>query len=149
MDDLGLVALIMLFGIGFAFYLGGPSICHWTQGAAAACEGYVPGFFSLLQTLATGDLSSFINTYIITPLTAIVSVGSIGIAALAGYISGESMRAIAGISIVIAMVNVLFVPFAFLNSAIFSYQPIGLFIVGFFNLLLLLAIISFVLDKRL
>ena len=148
MEDIGLVALLLLFGVGFTFYIGGPSICAWNGGTAAECSGYVPGFIIFMNALATGNISALINTYLLIPLTGIVTVASIGIAALAGYVNGESIRVQIAIVVLIPLANLLFIPFGFLNSAIFTYQPLGLFIVGFFNLLLLLALIGFVMDKR-
>jgi len=153
MDDLGLVTMVLLLGVGFALYVGGPSICTFQGLSGEDCASFaVPGFFDFINLLATGDFSTLANTYIFTPLNGIIAVGAFGIALYTG--SSDTLRTTLALTMLMTIANIFFVPLAYFRSIGGTEIVAGtgftmsMFVVGFFNLLLILTIVSFVMERR-
>jgi hypothetical protein len=147
MDDLGMVALLLLLGVGFAFYVGGPSIC--TYNGLTDCDEYaVPGFVTILDTFGKGDFSTLFNNNIYLPILAILGLGGIAIGAV-GYFTGGDIKTYVALGVMSSIASWMLTPFTFLRSALLGESVISLFIVAFFNILLILAVLGFVMDRRL
>lgn len=133
MQDIGTVALILLFAVGFVMYVG-------SNGQ------YGIGFLELYNQVGTMDLKSIVNL-IVSALSSSISIGTMVIATLFALTNSRSAAYIAGITILIAVAQIFFLPFTFYKEVPFPNE-IMMLTRGFFNLLLLLAVIGFVSEKR-
>ena len=139
MDDLGLVAIILLFGVGFALFMGGTAIGM----------DFGTGFGAFVDTISAFDVQGIIDL-IIQSVTNPINAAALTVAFGASFLTGQSIRFTLAILILVAVVQLLFIPFTFMNEAT-SIMPveIRLLISGFFSLLLIFIVLSFVSDRRL
>lgn len=134
MGQIGTVAIMLLFGMGFALFVGSGGT-------------YGVGFLEMMQYMADYNTEGLVNLIInavMNPLTLV----TIAVITLATFGSGNTLRYTVGVAILVAIASIFISPFSFYNEAMGAI-PIYLqyLIKGFFNLLLVLAVIGFVSDK--
>ena len=138
MDDLGMVTLILLLGIGFALYVG----------SMAMGLDMGSGFISFIDAITENNIEGLLNiiiSSIMSPASAAVLAFAIG----ASFISSQSVRYTFAVAVLIALATILFMPFTVLTEATATIPlAIKYLIQGFFALLMILAVVGFVMERR-
>lgn len=131
MAGMGTVAIMILFAVAFVFYVYNPE--------------YGFGFVEFLDSINNNDMSAFING-VLSSLFTQLAAATIGIAAVAALATRNSDYLVAAFLLI--GVNALFVPFTF-ATAVTQNVPfmISILVRGFFNIILLLAIIGFIMGR--
>ncbi len=135
MVEYGSVALILLFGIGFAMYVGTIDACSV---GSENCLGI--GFISFINFLTSNDINAIIDL-IIGAVVSPAGIGALGAVTVALILQGQVGMLLVRVAVLISA-NILFVPFTFASDLPVPLE-IQWFIRGTFFLLMLLATISY------
>jgi len=133
MRGFGAVAMILLFAAGFTMYFGSGG-------------KYGIGFLELVNAVSTMDINTIANM-VVGVISSKMFLAAVAVAALAAAAFTSSMYMVALAIILMAVANILFMPFTFVAELPVPNE-IMLFIKGFFNLLLLIAILDFVTGRE-
>lgn len=134
MANLGFTATILLFGIGFALY-------------AFDSTAYGMGFALLVGLIADWNIAGIVNM-MLGALSNPLSLGTMVVVTLASFGAGNTVKYTVGMVILIAMAQILFMPFTFIPEALSGVPTVIRYLIqGFFNLLLIFATLSFILEK--
>lgn len=133
MRDVGTVILILLFAVGFVLYVGSDG-------------QYGAGVWKLIDSLKDMDIASIVNLVknSLKDYTNIAGLIGIGIFS---YVTTRSVSYMGGILVLSGLAQILFLPFTTYKQLPLP-SPFDMLIHGFFNLLLLIAVISFITDKE-
>jgi len=137
-DDIGFVAMVLLFGMSFALYLG-------------AGDTFGSPFIQLITALGSGgtmDFTWMINTFILIPLTDPLVIAVIGAAAAAGFVVGGGVKYGIGAAVASGIATVFFIPFTAVTGIPVIPIEVSYLIRGFFALILIIAIMGFITEKR-
>lgn len=131
MGNIGTVAIVILFGIAFAMYV-------------YDSDAYGFGFTQVIDAWANQDIEIIVNL-IISSIINPLSLGVMGIALIASIMSGKSSEYVIAVLILVTMSQILFTPFAIVND-ITSTIPIQIqwLVRGFFSIMMVMAVISFI-----
>lgn len=138
MDDLGMVTLLLLLGVGFSLYVGSLAL-GMDLGA---------GFMTFVEAVSSYDINGILNLIfnaISSPTNAVI----LAFAVSASFFASQSVRYTFAIFVLIATAQILFMPFTVLTEAT-ALIPIEIRLLtqGFFGLLMVLAVIGFVMERR-
>jgi len=133
MQNIGTIAILLLFGMGFALYVGSGG-------------EYGVGFIEFWNAIEGQDINSIIEL-IVNSLTSTVTIGTAAIAAVLGMVNSQSIRYAAGIVVLTALASIFLTPFTFYKDIPLPTEITWL-IQGFFNLVLLIAILQFITEKE-
>lgn len=129
MAGIGLTATLLLVGIGFALYVGSGGV-------------YAPGFIALTQM---GSIQAMLNA-IISSLSGI-TLGAVAIVSVASLTSGQSLKYTLAVAAVAAMSSFFLLPFTMVSN-LGVPTVIQMLITTFFNILLVVAMLGFILEKE-
>lgn len=138
MAQLGTVALFLLVGMGFALYVG-------SNGQ------YGQQFYAYYSTITKFDINGMFNL-ILNALTqnglgGILNIGTIMVSGILSLALSQSIRYAVGIALITGVATLLFSPMTFLNELALPWQ-VSLLAGGFFNLLILVAMLQFIAEKE-
>lgn len=135
MRGVGSIAMVLLFAVGFVLYVG------------SAGEIQV-GFIEFMNIIDQGASLSDLVNLVLSQLSDIVTAGTIAIAGAAAFMNSRSAGVAIGISILVGLVSIFLTPFTFYNEA-GSMMPaeLAMLVRGFFNMLIVLAVISFLSER--
>ena len=138
MDDLGTVTLILLLGVGFALHVG----------SLAMGLDLGSGFTTFIEAITEYNINGLLNLIknaIMSPVSAATLAFAIG----ASFISSQSVRYTFAVAVLVALSTILFMPFTILNEAVVAIPVVIRYLIqGFFALLMILAVIGFVMERR-
>ena len=133
MENLGTVAMLLLFGAGFALYVGSGG-------------EYAPGFLNFYTAVGSYDINGLINL-IFQSITDITTWGIVAVVTALALVNSQSLKYTAGIAVMTAFASLFFTPFTFINGLALPIEIVYL-IRGFFNFILMIAVIQFITEKR-
>lgn len=134
MAQLGFTATILLFGMGLVLWAFDPT-------------AYGIGFPQFVAYLTSWNIQGMVNL-IMAALSNPLAIGSMVLVTLASFGSGNTVKYTVGMVVLIAMANILFLPFTFTTEALTAVPiTIRYLVQGFFSLLLVFATMSFILEK--
>ena len=84
---------------------------------------------------------------ILNALTDVINIGTITAAGILALVNSQSIKYSAGIVVLMALVSILFTPFTFYSDVNMPIEVMYL-IRGFFNTVLLIAILQFITEKE-
>jgi hypothetical protein len=133
--------MFILIGIGFALYVGGNAINLCSPGVCA------PGFLQMFTNFGMLNAQDLVN-FILSPITSLIGGLAIVAAAVASAASGKSFSYAVGVAVMVYIANLVLLPMNFLPS-VSGIIPMEIYYLLsiVINLCLMLAVLSFVLEK--
>jgi len=138
MTQLGMISVVLLFGVGFALYVG--TDCANLGGNN--CYGL--GFIELFNGVAAGSIDAIVNV-LLTAIADPLNIGLILTSGIAALLTGNRSMTLPLIALV-AVANTLFMPFTFIASVPIPIE-VSWLIRGFLGITMVLAVLSFTVGR--
>lgn len=137
MGQFGTIALILLFGVGFSLYAG-------SLGLGIDIGVGFTEFVNLINNFTIDSLLDLVLNAISNPINAAALLAVTGVS----IITGNTARFTFAIAMLLGVTQILFLPFAFTTAATATIpETIRFLVQGFFSLLLVIATMSFVMER--